>query len=302
MRRPSSAPASISNWMSVSAPSRVSRSRRWRAAAPSSARRRERCRSATGPPGPLETVQPSVAVVWIGGRYFESLGVQVQRGRGFHGSGWRRRVMTPPIVNQRFADAHFANADPLGQRIRLSQDKTGSATAAVAHDRRRLARPSGRLWRRARGRPSTSRSGLTPEPVRRILAGRVAEPATLAPLLRRTVASLDASGHAAQRQTVERAPRRLPPAAASGRHGALRVRHDCLAAVDGWSVRDDRLRGAAANPRDRRTDGARRTASSGRLVVRPPQPCCRSGSASSSGSWAPSSPASCFAACCFKPA
>ena len=132
-----------------------------------------------------------MAVVWIGSRYFESLGVQVQRGRGFTAvDGMPGHDAA--IVNQRFADTYFANADPLGQRIRLSQDKTdprrrsGSRLSAS-----RL--PSGKLWRRARDRQSTCRSGLMLEPVRRILAGRVAEPAALAPLLRRTVASLDDS-------------------------------------------------------------------------------------------------------------
>ncbi len=141
------------------------------------------------PAGATGAVQPSVAVVWIGSRYFESLGVQVQRGRGFttlDGAPGHDAA----IVNQRFADAHFANANPLGQRIRLSQDKTDP-------------RPS--PWLTIVGVSPTIRqavaSGARPAvylPLRThagagaaILAGRVAHPATLAPILRKTVASLD---------------------------------------------------------------------------------------------------------------
>jgi putative ABC transport system permease protein len=143
------------------------------------------------PAGATGDLQPSVAVVWIGSRYFESLGVQVQRGRGFTAvDGMPGHEAA--IVNQRFADRYFANTNPLGQRIRLSQDK---------------ADPRPPQWLTIVGVSPTIRqavaSGARPAvylPLRThagagaaLLAGRVAEPATLAPLLRRTVASLDDS-------------------------------------------------------------------------------------------------------------
>jgi predicted permease len=63
----------------------------------------------------------TVTQLMIGPRYFETIGVQLTRGRGFdsldglpgHDSA---------IVNQRFATMHFAGDDPIGRRIKLSND------------------------------------------------------------------------------------------------------------------------------------------------------------------------------------
>ena len=63
----------------------------------------------------------TVTQVLIGPRYYETIGVRLTRGRGFddldgmpgHDSA---------IVNQRFATMHFAGDDPIGRRIKLSND------------------------------------------------------------------------------------------------------------------------------------------------------------------------------------
>lgn len=62
---------------------------------------------------------PSVAYLYVGPRYFETLRLRLLRGRGFtddDGAPGRETV----IVNERFAALHFPGADPIGQRIRLA--------------------------------------------------------------------------------------------------------------------------------------------------------------------------------------
>jgi predicted permease len=61
---------------------------------------------------------PEVTMVSIGAGYFESMGVQLLRGRSFDdldGTPGRENV----IVNQRLVAMHFAGEDPLGRRITL---------------------------------------------------------------------------------------------------------------------------------------------------------------------------------------
>jgi predicted permease len=72
------------------------------------------------PPAAGEQPQ-TVTQLLIGPRYFETIGVRLARGRGFddldgmpgHDSA---------IVNQRFATMHFTGDDPIGRRIKLSND------------------------------------------------------------------------------------------------------------------------------------------------------------------------------------
>jgi predicted permease len=64
---------------------------------------------------------PGVTQVTIGPRYFQTLGINVVRGRAFDqldGTAGHDVV----IVNQRFAAMHFGNGDPLGRRIKLTVD------------------------------------------------------------------------------------------------------------------------------------------------------------------------------------
>lgn len=70
-----------------------------------------------------------VAVVAAGPRYFDALQVPAVRGRLFtplDGAPGQPAA----IVNQRFVDLHYAGADPVGQRIRLSEPKTDPALAS----------------------------------------------------------------------------------------------------------------------------------------------------------------------------
>jgi predicted permease len=71
---------------------------------------------------------PTVSVVAIGPRYFDTLQVRVLRGRYFtplDGSPGQQTA----IVNQRFVDLYFPAADPIGERIRLTEPKVDEATA-----------------------------------------------------------------------------------------------------------------------------------------------------------------------------
>jgi putative ABC transport system permease protein len=74
--------------------------------------------------------QPAVSYVTIRGRYFETLGVRLLRGRTLidtDGVPGHEAV----IVNQRFVTMFFPNDDPLDRRIRLSA-LNGPATAPLA--------------------------------------------------------------------------------------------------------------------------------------------------------------------------
>jgi len=62
---------------------------------------------------------PSVTTVFIGSRYFETLGVKLLRGRSFDATDGMPGHETA-IINQRFAAMHFGNEDPIGRRVRLS--------------------------------------------------------------------------------------------------------------------------------------------------------------------------------------
>lgn len=132
---------------------------------------------------------PSVAVVAIGPRYFDTLKLRMIQGRGFTDLDG-----TPghdaAIVNQRFAEAYSANRSPLGQRIRLTDKSTDPASAAwltiVGVS------PTIRQSIASAGRPvvyvplhSYSSSSVA------VLVGGLSGPAAETPLLRREIASLD---------------------------------------------------------------------------------------------------------------
>jgi predicted permease len=70
--------------------------------------------------GPLQAGEkpPIVSYLYVGPRYFETLGLRVLRGRHFTDRDGLPG-QTTAIVNQRFASMFFPNADPLGKRIRL---------------------------------------------------------------------------------------------------------------------------------------------------------------------------------------
>jgi predicted permease len=71
---------------------------------------------------------PAVSVVAVGPRYFDALQVRALRGRYFtmlDGSPGQQTA----IVSQRFVDLHYPAADPVGQRIRLTEAESDPATA-----------------------------------------------------------------------------------------------------------------------------------------------------------------------------
>ena len=69
---------------------------------------------------------PTVLMFSVGPTYFDAMGVRVIRGRTFNDSDedQDRGVV---IINQRLADLYFPGQDPIGRRIRLSDDTLRSA-------------------------------------------------------------------------------------------------------------------------------------------------------------------------------
>jgi predicted permease len=72
------------------------------------------------PAGAAQT--PSATTVFVGSRYWETLGVKLARGRMFDAADGTPGHETA-IINQRFATMHFGSEDPLGRRIRLSVEQ-----------------------------------------------------------------------------------------------------------------------------------------------------------------------------------
>jgi predicted permease len=69
---------------------------------------------------------PTVTMLTIDPRYFETIGLSLVRGRNFtadDGSAGQENA----IINTRFAQMHFANEDPIGRRITLTIDLAGGA-------------------------------------------------------------------------------------------------------------------------------------------------------------------------------
>ena len=69
--------------------------------------------------------RPSVSIVSISRRYFETLGVRLTRGRPFTDVDARTGT-EGGIVNERFASMFFSGQDAVGKRIRLSGATPGS--------------------------------------------------------------------------------------------------------------------------------------------------------------------------------
>ncbi len=77
---------------------------------------------------PLDQGQqaPNVTMLTIDPRYFDTIGLPLQRGRNLSDEdGMPGREAA--IINQRFAALHFPNEDPIGRRITLSIDLQGGA-------------------------------------------------------------------------------------------------------------------------------------------------------------------------------
>lgn len=69
----------------------------------------------------------TAAVLTVGSRYFETLGLQMLRGRTF-AAGDGAPGQEAAIVNQRFATMHFPGEDPLGRRIAVVDPNARGAT------------------------------------------------------------------------------------------------------------------------------------------------------------------------------
>jgi putative ABC transport system permease protein len=72
-----------------------------------------------GRPTPAGENPPSVAYLFIGPRYFDTLRLRLIHGREF-GAGDGTSGREAAIVNQRFVSMFFPDANPIGQRIRLA--------------------------------------------------------------------------------------------------------------------------------------------------------------------------------------
>jgi predicted permease len=80
---------------------------------------------------PLDQGQqaPNVTMLTIDPRYFETIGLPLQRGRNLTDEdGMTGRESA--IINQRFVALHFPNEDPIGRRITLTIDLQGGAPPA----------------------------------------------------------------------------------------------------------------------------------------------------------------------------
>jgi predicted permease len=83
--------------------------------------------SIEGRPTPAGDVPPTVTYITIGSRYFETLGLRMLRGRTFapiDGTPGHEHA----IVNERFVSMFFPNEDPIGRRIRLTNQNVIAAT------------------------------------------------------------------------------------------------------------------------------------------------------------------------------
>jgi putative ABC transport system permease protein len=71
-----------------------------------------------------EEKAPEVGTVTISPRFFDTVGVQIRRGRAFHDTDGTPGNETT-IINEKLAATLFANEDPIGRRIRFVQGQPG---------------------------------------------------------------------------------------------------------------------------------------------------------------------------------
>jgi putative ABC transport system permease protein len=75
-----------------------------------------------GQPVPPEGLEPSASHLTTAGNYFQTMRIPLKSGRIFD---WHDRKDSPPvmIINQAFADKHFANQNPIGQRVKIGSSE-----------------------------------------------------------------------------------------------------------------------------------------------------------------------------------
>jgi putative ABC transport system permease protein len=141
--------------------------------------------------------QPTVTMLTVDPRYFETIGLSIVRGRGFTdadgGVGHESA-----IVNTRFVQMHFGTDDPIGRRIVLSMDLAGgpappdvptSLTATVVGI---VPNVRQRNFSEAEPDPVAYLPFKTdPRGFMTLLARSEGDPAALTPLLREEVRAID---------------------------------------------------------------------------------------------------------------
>src|SRR5262249_56009522 len=75
--------------------------------------------SIVGDPPVDKASEPSAHYQMVGPRYFETLGIDVLRGRAFTDRDTRTSAPVC-IVNEEFARRHLKGRDPIGMRVRIS--------------------------------------------------------------------------------------------------------------------------------------------------------------------------------------
>jgi putative ABC transport system permease protein len=148
-----------------------------------------------GKASPSEDESQTITLLSVGPRYFEALGVRFVRGRSFdaHDGSSGREVA---IINQRLASMNFGSEDPVGQRIRVSDDTPGAPTyewativGLVPNIRQRASQsdpePDPVVYL-----PHLQNSGFIGSSASIIVRGR-SDPGELTPLLRKEVSALD---------------------------------------------------------------------------------------------------------------
>ena len=177
-----------------------------------------------GSPTPSGVKAPTVSYVYTGTRYFETLGIQVRRGRVFtEGDGLPGRETA--IVDERCAALYFPGTDPIGQRIQLTAENASGAmrpwltivgvTPALPDFRpSRMASPVVYVPMRAEPSPGQDIS---------IIARGSADVAAVAPLIRERVRALDPELpiYAVEPVTAAAARARLPQQLTGGLFGVI---------------------------------------------------------------------------------
>ena len=141
---------------------------------------------------------PNVTMLTVDPRYFDTMGLPIVRGRGLNDEdGMTGRESA--IVNQRFAQMHFGNEDPIGRRIELSMDLQGGAAPTGGIPTKLTATIVG-LTQNVRQRSLTEREPdavaylpfrTDPRGFMTLMARSKGDPNVLTPLIREEVRAID---------------------------------------------------------------------------------------------------------------
>jgi putative ABC transport system permease protein len=132
---------------------------------------------------------PTVWTVAVGPNYFETMGLRLREGHAFNDQDGTAGFEYA-IVNQRFADMYFANDDPVGRRIRLTDGSAPNTTpwhtivgiSPSVRQRSVGLEPDPVVYLPLRGSPPTTAA---------LIVRAVSEPAAITSLVRDEVRALD---------------------------------------------------------------------------------------------------------------